>query len=520
MNLIQFSDKRTVYFWIMKIINTLFLLATLLSSGTKTYAQDLTRKMDSVFSWQAKQGMLMGNLLVADKGKIIYQRSFGFQNLEQKQLNTDSSAFALASIAKIFTATAVLQLKEKGRLKLDEPFQQYFPDFIYPDITIRQLLNHTSGLPEYELFDSLAKLSPDKIFGNQDILPALRVWPKALYFTPGTSWRYSSMNFCLLALLIEKLSGVTLQQYFSSHIFGPAGMKQSYVDNLITSRPNKYRTNNYQSLPLKDTLVNVNNLSSEHQMIYNYGGFSGQGSLTSTAKDLLLFDRAFFSYRLLSKKSVEEALTPALLTNGTKANAGGFGGYGASYYGLGWFIAKDTTGGLTVYHPGGRPGVGTVYAHNMSTGQAVILLGNISSGEVTASAASAMRMLNGEAPLEQKVSLARLYVILLANKGTAAANQVLDSLKNDRLHYNLDPQDWIDRAKEVFTSGKSELAIAAIKTGTMIFPAVSLISEAYGDVLRITGEKDQAILQYKKAVQQDTMNQSARKKLNRLEQSN
>lgn len=504
----------------MKLIKKILLLGTLVCSTTGIHAQELVRKMDSIFNWQAKHGMLMGNMLVADKGKVIYQRSFGYQDLEKKKLNTDSSAFALASIAKIYTATAILQLKEKGKLKLDESFKQYFPDFIYTDITIRQLMNHTSGLPEYELFDSLAKISPDKIYKNEDIIPALKVWPKPLYFTPGTNWRYSSMNFCLLALLIEKLSGVKLQQYFSTHIFSPAGMKQSYVDNLITSRPNQYRTQNYQTIPLKDTLVNVNNLAGEHLMIYNYGGFSGQGSLTSTTNDILLFDRAFFRYRLLSKASVAEALTPALLNNGKNANAMGFSGYGSSYYGLGWFIAKDTTGGVTVYHPGGRPGVGTVYAHNLSTDQTVILLGNISSAEVTASATSAMRMLNGVAPLEQKASLARIYAIALASKGSQAADQILDHLKTDRGHYKLDPQDWIDRAKELFTSGKSELAIQAIKTGLTVFPTVSLITEAYGDVLRLTGDKDQAVLQYKKAIEQDPKNQSAQKKLGRLEKSN
>ncbi|HMI04854.1 MAG TPA: serine hydrolase [Pedobacter sp.] len=501
----------------MKLINTILILGVLLSSNSVSRAQGTVRKMDSVFNWQAEHGMLMGNLLVADKGKVVYQRSFGYQDLEQKKLNTDSSGFALASIAKVFTSTAILQLKEKGMLKLDEPFNKYFPEFMFPDITIRHLLNHTSGLPEYELFDSLAKANPDKIYKNEDIIPALKVWPKRLYFKPGTNWRYSSMNFCLLALLIEKRSGLTLQQYFYAHIFEPSGMKQSYVDNLITSRANKYRTQNYQFLPLKDSLVNVNSLPGEHQMIYNYGGFSGQGSLTSTVNDMLLFDKAFFSYRLLSSQSVKEALTPSVLNNGKKANTIVFDGYGLSYYGLGWFIPKDTTGGLTVYHPGGRPGVGTQYAHNISKDQTVILLGNISSGEVIPSAVSALRILNRVAPLEQKVSLARIYAITLAGKGNHAARKIVDSLKSDQAHYNLHPQDWIDRAKDLFTAGNKELAMQAIETGLTVFPAESIMTEAYGDVLRLTGQKDDAALQYKKAIEQDKKNKNAKEKLARLQ---
>ena len=200
----------------------LTVVTTLLLSASSLYGQSITSKIDSVFNVPARNSSLNGNLLVAEKGKIIYQRSFGLRDIAAQQPNTSASAFGLASVSKQFTSTAVLQLKEKGKLSLDDHFVKYFPDFPFPEITIRQMLTHTSGLPDYELFDKLIEKEPNRIFGNKDIIPALKVWGKGLNFKPGDDWSYSNMNYCLLALLIEKLSGETLQKYLDKSIFKPA----------------------------------------------------------------------------------------------------------------------------------------------------------------------------------------------------------------------------------------------------------------------------------------------------------
>ncbi len=479
-------------------------------------AQNPVRIMDSVFIWQADNHLLMGNLLVAEKGEIVFKKSYGFQNVEQAIPNTDSSFFALASIAKVFTSTAILQLKEKGLLKLDEQFIHYFPDFPYPDITIRHLLTHTSGLPEYELFVSLVKVTPNKIFTNADIIPALNVWSKGLYFKPGSGWRYSSMNFCLLVLLIEKLSRLTVQQYFETYIFQPSGMRQSYIDNLMITRPTKYRTRNYENKPFSTDLINVDSVPAEHTMIYNYGGFAGQGSLTCTANDLLLFDRAFFGGKLLSSASVREALTPAVLNNGKKATSIAFPGYEESYYGLGWFIARNQSLGKIVYHPGGRPGVGTMYVHNVTKNQVIILLENMAATEASASSANALAILNYRKPIVQKLSLASTYAAASYKNGPEIASSLLNHIKKDTLHYNLNSDDWLDRAKDFFGAGQKELAIEMLKTGVEAFPNESIISEAYGDVLSMLGKKQEAIAMYQKSLTQNPKNETAKHKLDVL----
>ena len=120
------------------------LSAACLLAPTTLHSLDRTG-IDEEFSAQANQGLLMGNLLIARQGKVVYEHSFGFQDMERAIPNTRASTFALASISKQLTATAVLQLSEKNKLNLDDSLAKYFPDFPFPPITIRHLLTQTSG---------------------------------------------------------------------------------------------------------------------------------------------------------------------------------------------------------------------------------------------------------------------------------------------------------------------------------------------------------------------------------------
>src|SRR3954470_24309517 len=112
-------------------------------------AQNKPARLDSLFTSLYNQHEFNGNVLVVEKGKVIYRHSFGYADVRAKLLNTDQTAFNLASVSKTFTAVAILQLKQAGKLKLDDPFVNYFPDFPWRQITIRHLLSHTSGLPDY-----------------------------------------------------------------------------------------------------------------------------------------------------------------------------------------------------------------------------------------------------------------------------------------------------------------------------------------------------------------------------------
>jgi CubicO group peptidase (beta-lactamase class C family) len=503
--------KKRVYF--------LITITALLLSVSGLYGQNISLKMDSVFNGQSRSGLLMGNVLVAEHGKIIYQKSFGLRDISHRLPNTAESAFALASISKQFTSTAVLQLKEKGKLKLDDPFIKYFPDFPFPNITIRHLLTHTSGLPEYELFDTLVKKEPGRIFTNQDIIPALKIWTKGLYFKPGDSWTYSSMNYCLLALLFEKLSGETLQRYLSEHIFKPAGMHHTYLENLLIKTPNPDRTVNYEyPTYYASRLVNVDSVADEHQMIFNLGGFSGQGGLTTTTGDLLSFDNAFFAGKLISVGDLEEALTPVKLNYGkTAVVRSNVGDMGASGYGFGWFILNDTTKGKIVWHDGGRPGISTIHLHNLRNDQTVILLENMPA-DVFGLAVCAYHLLNREPIPSLQGWLIQIYGQTLVGYGADAATTKILRLRSDPLYKMPLDYMWVNLGYQL--SEKPEympLSLEVMRTACILFPDDWYVSEFYAAALDRAGKKDLAILMYEKCIAQNPKADYAVERLKALE---
>lgn len=381
-------------------ISRLFrLLMFALFCSTASLAQEgIVRRLDSFYSAGAVHGHFMGNVRITVNDSVLYQRSFGYQDIDRKIPNSDSSAFAMASVTKIFTATAILQLRQQGLLGLDDSFAHYFSAFPFSSVTIRQLLSHTSGLPAYELFDSLAAALPDKVFGNDDVIPALRLWSRPLHSLPGQGYYYSSMNYCLLAQLIEKLSGMDLAAYFDKYIFTPAGMHHSYLENYSSVKDNPNRTINYELKSEKASqLSNVYVIPRHHRMVYNYGGFVGQGGLVSTASDLSLFDHAYFSGKLISPASVMDAITPTLLSSGRPVVASTLLGSGIAGYGLGWSVGIHPLLSRIVWHTGGRPGVKTMYLHLLNKNITVFILENSRSAEsIDALAAQTLNILNGE----------------------------------------------------------------------------------------------------------------------------
>lgn len=140
----------------IKVLFALLFCATFYNSNT--FAQTVSEQLDILFT--SPQYSVNGNVLVAENGKVFYRKSFGLADAKNKLPNNENSRFEIASITKTFTSTAILQLKDKGKLNLDKPFVKYFPDFPYPEITIRHLLSHTSGLPDLQIFEELVKKIP------------------------------------------------------------------------------------------------------------------------------------------------------------------------------------------------------------------------------------------------------------------------------------------------------------------------------------------------------------------------
>lgn len=480
---------------------------------------DRAGRLDSLFQSLHQHGQLNGNVLVAEKGHIIYKQSFGYADFPVKKPNEDGSRFSIGSVSKIFTSIAVLQLKEKGKLRLNDPLVKYLPGFQYPEITIRHLLSHTSGLPDYELYGQLVDKNPEKIFFNTDILPSLKVWNKPLYFKPGEKWQYSNTNFSLLALLVEKVSRRSFQDYVKKEIFLPANMPGTYflTDTAKVTDPD--RVNNYQYPTLFTAEPqHVAGISKVRWRLYNLSGFVGQGNIITNATDLLSFDQALYTNKLINATTLEEAFTPTKLNNGETISADI--GIGRASYGLGWFIFTDTTAGKVVWHGGGVPGAVAIFLRNITRKQAVIVLDNAFSEGIYQNGVNALRILDQQPILSRKKSLTQDYGSDLVKRGVDPAFCRLLQLQADSAHYYLDEGQMNLLAYQLLYEAAfdkhQQLALEVFKINTLLFPLSYNVYDSYGEALMKSGYREEAIAMYRKALELNPQNPESRDALKRI----
>lgn len=292
-----------------------------------------------------------GGILVAKGGNILFEKYKGSEPLGSADSVTENTAFHIASTSKTFTAMAVLKLWEEKKLNIDDEYSKYFPGFDYPGVTVRTLLNHRSGLPNYLHF--IDKLGFDKIkfISNQDVLDVLinRKAELTNIGTPDRHFSYNNTNYVLLALLIEKISGKSYPDFMSHNIFMPLGMKNSYVYNVNDS---SRATLNYDWKGKVSPLTNLD-------------GTYGDKNIYSTVRDLLIWDRALTYNLFLKKEILDEAYIP--YSNETP---------GIKNYGLGWRMDIFDNGKKIIFHNGWWHGNNSVFIRLPEEDATIIVLNN------------------------------------------------------------------------------------------------------------------------------------------------
>ena len=289
----------------MKQMKLLPLLLVILLIGCKSKNENQTTStgLDEYLSGQAKHYRFNGNVLVAENGKIIFQKSYGFADFDTKRLLNDSSVFELASVSKQFTATGILLLKDKGKLKLTDSLRQYFPELPYSGITIWHMLTHTSGLPDYEEAMN-EKWDRKKIAFNNDMIAFLAKEKLPVLFAPGTKWTYSNTAYAILASIVEKVSGQTFADFLAANIFQPLDMKHSRIYN--TRRSLKDTIANYAyGFVYNDSLKKyfIPDSVADLKFVIYLDGIQGDGCVNSTTDDLLKWDRAVKNHTLLKNET-------------------------------------------------------------------------------------------------------------------------------------------------------------------------------------------------------------------------
>jgi CubicO group peptidase (beta-lactamase class C family) len=282
--------------------------------------RDLTTAIDSVMREYASPRGPGASVLIRRDGRTILARSYGLADVEAGVAATSQTNYRLASLTKQFTATAIMLLKEDGKLRYDDPIARFLPDLppTARGVTIRMLLTHTSGLWAYEDFvpDSQTTQVHDA-----DV-PALIAHADSGYFAPGSAYRYSNTGYALLALIVERASGKPFAGFLAERIFAPLGMTHTVAYQAGVSTV-AHRAFGYT---VDGSHVARTDQSSTSAVL-------GDGGIYTSLDDLAKWDAALDAHTLVSEADQREAWTPAVTTNGAPVG-----------YGFGWFVDSASDG--------------------------------------------------------------------------------------------------------------------------------------------------------------------------------
>lgn len=318
------------------------------------------KKLDEYFKGLHRKRNFNGNVLVAKKGKIIYEGTFGWADYLHRDSLKIKSQFQLASVSKPITGTAVLMLIEQGKLKLSDTVDQFFPDFPYKGITIEMLLSHRSGLNNYVYFSDDIWKEKYKGMSNLDVMRLYAEHKPAPYFPPNRQFHYNNTNFMLLATIVEKVSKMPFKTFLQKNIFDVAGMKNSTL----------YPTTEYKKIPAD--VVGHDRVWRRSVRQDFLDGTVGDKGVYSTIEDLFLFDRALRDGLLLEKSTLDSAYKPR-----SKLQNQYFG------YGLGWRMYVDSVRKeQVIYHTGWWHGFRHIYLRDQKRDITIVILSNLVNGSI------------------------------------------------------------------------------------------------------------------------------------------
>lgn len=307
------------------------------------------RIVSSYFDSMLLKRNFNGSILVAKDGAIVYEKYQGRVDLRKEAPITDSTPLHIASTSKTFTGVATLRLVQENKISLDDTLGKFFPALPYPGITVKMLLNHRSGLPNYVYFMPNSKWDKKVYVTNQDMLNFLYTEKPRRSFSPGTRFSYSNTNYVLLAMIIEKITGKSFPEYMKTKYFTPLQMTHTYI---FTPADSATATPSF----------NYNSSFWENDFLeYTYG----DKNIYTTPRDLLKWDQALYTDQLLSHSLLDSAFTPYSMETKSIHN-----------YGLGFRMLMIPNGKKVIYHFGRWHGFNAAFSRLTDEKVTIIVLGN------------------------------------------------------------------------------------------------------------------------------------------------
>jgi len=309
------------------------------------------KKISAIFNELHRKGF-NGNVLIAEKGTVIFKESFGYADFKTKEKLNNNSVFQLASVSKQFTAVAIMKLKEQGLLNYADNVQKFFPDFPYKNITVKDLLTHRSGLANYTYFcDEYCKGKYDPL-DNMEVMKLMTDKRPPPWYRPNTRFNYSNTGYCVLGAIVAKVSGMTYEKFVEENIFKPAGMNSSFVYNM----KNPVETPN-----------TVKGFGANKKFVpYNYlNAVVGDKGIYSTTEDLYRWHMSLYDETLLKQETLADAFLPYSEIKRSGIN-----------YGYGW-RTYNWADKKIVFHAGWWQGFKSCFVRVLDDKTCIIILSNV-----------------------------------------------------------------------------------------------------------------------------------------------
>lgn len=458
------------------------------------FCQNTSQKMDALMRTYHQYNMFDGAVLVAKEGKIVYKGAFGLANREWNIPNKTNTKFMIGSVSKPLTAVLVLMQVQKGLISLDSTVDSYVSDFKNKPaakVTIRQLLSHTSGIPNYDKIKDFFPRVSRQYYTREEYIKVFIDLPLA--FTPGTHYSYSSWGYFTLGYILEKVANTSYDKLMKKEIFDKIEMNNSgsyYHTQIVANRATGYD--------------------------YSFGGFTsadfrdqsntmGTGDIYSTVEDLYKFHLALSNYTLLNKE-----LTDLMFAPGIEAAKYGFGWFNQSYK------YSQTDSVASNYHLGTTDGFLSFFRRIPSTNSLVVLLCNAFPTDFFGITNNLYKTLEN-IPVILKHPIQKKMETLLSSIGAEKAILEYHKMKLDTAHYYI---DWISMnylAQQLLDLKRYEEAKVISENNVIEFPGQSLIMVTMGNIYLAQGRKKDAQIYFRKALTISPTNEEAKNRLNELE---
>ena len=347
------------------LVSLIFIYFSSCNQNVSSLTCSQANKYSEFISCMKSKGLSTGNILVYEKGEIVFQSSNGLRAIDPIDSLTLNSQFRLASVSKQFTSVAVMKLKQEGKLDYDQKVSSILNDFPHGNITIKHLLQHTSGIADYIKIINQNYVPQNStkrnILGNNEILDIFYNSNPKLKFQPGEKYEYSNTGYLVLASIVEEVSKQHFREFLKENIFDPLNMNNtllySYKEGYDSDMPN--RVFGYSLNEDKDGY--------EINDYHIVNDVRGDGGIYSTINDLFKWNMALLDYKVVPKKLLDEAWRVGTLNNGKDSG-----------YGYGWFIG-DSSKPKSVFHSGGWVGFVTYLYNEIDTKSGYVILTNDSS---------------------------------------------------------------------------------------------------------------------------------------------